>query len=532
MFLPLRKTLASVITAAAVFVALSLAPHARAQEAKSRINVSIPTPSSDGKYHGRFPHGDAPPTANPIAGAATDSTSASGSLGASGSVPNLAALSAVFPGPDTAGYIALNIPGQAAGFQWNDTVTGVKTTKLTSATVPTSGQWGNWYSSMGLAISLPFGPNLDQYHIAILSVSAGTSYLCDFGLQGSATPGPYNYRPLPAAFLNYSAGTAAFSRKHSQIMYVLASGAKLRLYDVVAGAFVDSSAASLGYSASWPSTGWPWNAGFNQWFMVNAQETWATGNNSASSGDTAYSLNLTNGTASTQVGAARSVDDTYSGYGAPTSDPVYSGDGSITSQYSFDLATSTKISTSPAITGSNWDGSNSFHMPSMNGYWVTFGSQLGGGHMQMMKIFADGSNNANSAVFWPKFYGQFHNSGHWWNQGSGTAQWMVMSTDNAIGDSGWTQTEKYAISFVSPDTGATRRLGFHYSWSGESGGNMAAGGPASGPGGASQYFSQAHATISHDGKLVLFSSNMLNQARTDAFVMEVPLTSGTPAAFP
>lgn len=48
----------------------------------SRLEISIPTASFDGVFHGRYPHGDAPSGAI-LAGAASDSTSASGTLGGS-----------------------------------------------------------------------------------------------------------------------------------------------------------------------------------------------------------------------------------------------------------------------------------------------------------------------------------------------------------------------------------------------------------------------------------------------------------------
>jgi hypothetical protein len=51
-------------------------------------------------------------------------------------------------------------------------------------------------------------------------------------------------------------------------------------------------------------------------------------------------------------------------------------------------------------------------------------------------------------------------------------------------------------------------------------------------GSISSYWAQPHATISHDGKLVIFGSNMLGTSRIDLFGMEVPTTTGTPPAFP
>jgi hypothetical protein len=471
-------------------------------------------------------------------------------------IPNITSLSATYPSANTTAFTAQNVLAMAANTKFLDAVTGTTMWKITANGTPASDQFCPWYSNLGLAISQPWGPNLDQYHIAFISATSGAGYICDFGPSWSSNPvGAYNFRTLPAILGSYSGTSSPFSRKASNphIMYSLTSAGVMRLYNcagvngtgaglnpTTGAGYVDSSAASLGYSASWPSTGWPWNTGIDQWLMINAQETWATANNSNGAKTTIYTLNLTNGTAATiSSSTVGSLDDTYVGYGQPTTNNCFSGDVPPGQAYSYNLDTSAVLPANPALTTSNWVGYNGFsHQASLNGYWTALESNKGGGTMQILKLRGDGTDNANSNILWPKYWGQYHMCGHWWTQGSGTNQFMLISMDWVSGSSlpsGWSSTENYALSFVNPDTGNTYRLGFHYSVSGQSGGNVAAGtgvGFTGSPGGASQYYSQAHASISHDGKLVIFGSNMGNQARIDLFVAEVPLIAGTPGTFP
>lgn len=460
---------------------------------------------ADGLHLARLPRGFA------IPGGAPPTTT----------VPNIAALSSTFPVQNTAAYTALNVPTMAAGTSFADPVTGITTWKISDTSTPTTGSsWGPWYSGMGLSISLPFGTNLDQYHIALSQMPTGSgAYVCDFGLSSSATPGPRNCRALPAAFLGYTAGTASFSRKNSQIMYILTSGAHVRLYDVVAGAFVDSSAASLGYSASWPSTGWPWNTAVNGWFAVDANEDWVSMNDAATSGTTEYALNLVTGATQTLV-VGGSLDDTYMGYG-----PFVTGDqqGAV-----WDLVNNTTINYSPALTsGNGWQLSQATaHGGTLRLGWTFFNSEGSFSTPYPVAIISSTAPATlpNTAIgtttvtpFQVKAWGSQHQSGHWWLQ-SGSNQY---SLNSSFGSGVGATSELYGITFFNFNAGAGFRLGHSYSVLGAISGCAS---PC--------YYTQPHATIAHDGKIVGFETDMLGSTRVDYMLMEVPVTTGTPPSFP
>lgn len=443
-------------------------------------------------------------------------------------VPNILALSAAFPAPNTTAYNALNVPAMAPGTLFSDPVTGVKTWKVTSATTPVAGMWAPWYPQMGLGISQAWGTNLDQYHVTLYNLTNDTCYVCDFGPSWSSNPvGPYNYRVLPSSrLISYAGGTASFSRRagNPHIMYILASGGKVRLYDVSAGVFVDSNAAALGYSASWPSTGWSWNAGISQWFMVNAAETWA---HARLSSNTFVAINLVTG--ATQSWAAPFlVDDAYIGYG-----DFATGDGQNVAVW--DLDANTQIAQNPPLTGANgWQGGEATsHVAIMRGYWIAQNTE-GSGSLPFPAAIISQSNptttviGSTSAVpYCPKAVPQYHTSGNWWLQTPGSGQYFLQSTVGTLQISpNYPASEGHALSFVNVWAGTMYRLGHSYSVN-----------PAT-----NYYYEQPHAHISHDGKLVMFGSNMLQtptaiapnagSKQVDLFVMEVPLQAGTPPSFP
>jgi hypothetical protein len=146
------------------------------------------------------------------------------------------------------------------------------------------------------------------------------------------------------------------------------------------------------------------------------------------------------------------------------------------------------------------------HLPSMRGFWIAADSMTGLGSMPLYQIKEDGSHTKVSNL--QGYYGQYHACGHW-KQSAGLDQYVLYSMDDAPSN-GWTPSLQYAMVFVRCDNGSTRVLGHHYS--------------VLPPATTNSYWSQAHATQSPDGRIVLFGSNMLNGPRLDVFLMEVPVS--------
>lgn len=452
--------------------------------------------------------------------------------GGTSTIPNITALSNAFPSANVTAYNSLNVPGMAAGTQFADPTTSVVTWKVTDATTPVSGHWTPWYSQMGLAISQAWGPNLDQYHIIMCSSANGagnTAYVCDFGLSTSSTPGLRNYRAITSFGTNYISGTASWSRLvgNPHILYTV-SGGKIRLLDVTAssgvGAFVDSSAASLGYSSSWPSTGWTFAAlSSGQWFTVNDTETWATAN--AGNGTPFLALNLVNGTSISQASGnlGGSTDDTYAAASAGGGN--FSTGDQQTKLWNLDTNSLISYSSIPGFTTS--------HMAVMRGFYACFDSSGSGSLPFPAAVIAQNSSATTTlgTQSTPPYLARgsntaFHNCGYWWLQSPTTGQYFLLSIAGVQGGS-WPASESYALNFVnpwgtaSPNTN-TYRLGFTY------GRNLSTMTGNSDP----SYYTQSWGHLSHDGKVVIFGSEMQGGTRIDMFAMEVPVTAGTPPSFP
>jgi hypothetical protein len=366
---------------------------------------------------------------------------------------------------DTAAYSALNVRGMAAGSAFSDPVSGVRTVKLTDANTGSGAQFYPMYSTLGLQISQAWGPNLDQYTIA-LEGSAGGFRLCDYKLGGQCT----NFRSVPAQDARFS-----FSRKagNERILYLL-SGSQLRRYNTATNTFEDT--------AGFP---YAWEAG--SWLQFNHDETWATMNGSG--GGVVTALNLSTRSVIRQT--VSGLDEIYSGYNNAAL--INAGSGSLV----WDLANNRLLPI-----GLPYGNLRTIsHVASMRGFWTAIDTVTGTGKMPLFRIYEDGSHSA--AVNIPGYWGQWHTSGHW-QQAEGTSQYFLLSNWD-MPSSGWTPAWRYALLFVRTSDGGVRHLGGHYS-----------------EGSGSDYYSQPHATQSHDGKLVVFGSNMLGGSRIDAFLMEVP----------
>jgi hypothetical protein len=382
----------------------------------------------------------------------------------SGGKVNLSVLSKTVSSNASA-YSSLDVRAMTAGSSFGDPITQARTVKLTDARTASGVQFYPAYSTLGLQISQAWGANKDQYTIA-LEGSSGGFRLIDYKLGGGIS----NVRSFPVDSERFS-----FSRKlgNERIAYLL-TGSQLRRYNTQSNAFEDTGA-------------FPYNWVAGGWLQLNHDETWATNNTSDNNGVTALNLN----TRAVITRPISGIDEIYSGHG----NSALVNSGSSSQVWNLDTNTLTPL----GLPFGNLTTIS--HVPSMNGFWVAIDTNTGAGHMPMYRINADGTHSA--AVMIPGYWGQWHNTGHW-QQDAGTAQYFLMSTWASPG-SGWVASWRYGLIFIRTDDGSVRYLGGHYS-----------------EGTSVDYYSQPHATQSHDGKLVVFGSNMLGGSRIDAFVMEVP----------
>jgi hypothetical protein len=382
--------------------------------------------------------------------------------------------------PNPAAYSALNVPGMKAGTAFSDPVTGTRTVKVTANGTPSSAQFCTVYATQGLQISQPWGPNRNQYTIAFINTGANV-YLCDYTLGGTTT----NYRAGPGG-----AGRVSFSRLagQAQILYVQ-SGSQLSRYNTAT-----NSTANTGiFPIAWATDSTP-----QCWLQLNQAETWATGINPSDNAVTA--VNTTSGKVITQ--ALAGIDEVYSGYNDVALINCDSGGHGPTAGYVWNLNTNTL--TSLGLPFGNM-GSIS-HVPSMRGFWIGTNTITGLGGMPLFRINEDGSHSQASTF--RGYYGQWHACGHW-KQSAGLDQYVLYSMLGGP-ENGWTPSLEYGLVFARCDNGSTAVLGHHYS--------------VVPPASTESYWTQAHATQSNDGRIVLFGSNMLNGPRLDVFLMEVPVS--------
>lgn len=378
-----------------------------------------------------------------------------------------------------------------AGGSYVDAASGVKVYKATDANTPTAGNVGMavTYSTQGLQISGPWGANSDQYTVFIHN-GKGASYLFDYKLGGAFS----NYRSIPAG-----EGAIAMSRKTPQIAYYL-SGGNLHRYDTSKNAAADSAPFSLAFSTA---------SGDKSWLMVNQDDTWASA--VATDGQSVTALDMVGGK---QITVANSgLDEVYIGYSSQALINDDAGGKAATAGYVYNFLTNSKASINlpfgqyPLVS----------HVPSLNGFWIATDNWTGGGHMPLDQIAYDGTHSSPTstkadAAGGKAYYGQFHASGHW-SQPAGQKQYVLYSFDHDT-NAADTPNLKYGMHFADVSTGILYLLAYHNSEDATT--NMAH------TVGGSNYWSQAHASESNDGKVVIWNSNLQDTSREDVYLAEVP----------
>jgi len=367
-------------------------------------------------------------------------------------------------------YTALNVRGMAAGSSYTDPVTGVRAWKVTSASVPTSGPFQSHFYSEGPAqVSWEWAAGKSTLYLL-------SGYLVDF----TRGVGFSNWRSVPSGTkqLTFSKNPAT-----PRIAFV-AVGSQLRRYDIGTNSYVDTG----NFPASFNIETWLQQDKDDRWFVANG----------ASSG-TVIAWNSQTGQSYT-----RSVSG--------LDEPYLERDG----RYVMLNGSSTQIwdLSNNTVAGFSAPGNTSVgHVPSLRGFFILSDVQTGQGITPQWR--ADPSAARSHAQFGTLdgYAPDAHPSGMWVQTdaelGNNLArQWWLRTSYN------WSYTAtgagaKEAIAFLRADGSGFRLLLHHYSVV-----------PTNG---ADNYWSMPRGTLSVDGKLVMFDSNMNNSPRSDVFLAEVPV---------
>ena len=361
----------------------------------------------------------------------------------------------------------------AAGGSYADPVTGVRVWKMTSATVPEANPSGfHFYSDGPAQASAEWAPGKHTLYIA-----TGGGYLVDF-TRGS---GFSNWRPVPAGTkqLTFSKNPAT-----PRIAYV-AVGNRLRRYDVGTNSWADSDFFPR-YSTSIPG--------------CSRTRTIAGSSRSARLSSTVIAWNSETG---------QSLSRSFSGL----DEPYLERDGryvmvNASPTQIWDLATNTVSSFTPP--GNTSVG----HVPSLRGFFVLGDVMTGSGTTPQWRVDPSPARSNTQFTTLSGYYPDSHNSGMWVQRdaelGNNLARQWYLRTSYDWSYAGSGSGVKEGLAFLRLNGSEYKLLLHHYSVK-----------PTAG---ADDYWSEPRGTLSVDGKLAMFDSNMNNGPRTDVFVAEVPVS--------
>ena len=382
-------------------------------------------------------------------------------------------------------YDALDVPGLAAGESYPDPVTGVTIYKVTDASSPVENIRGvHDYSEGGPFISLPWGPSQEMYSIYFrLRVSGWEAYIVDFNIETGAFSNGRSTNVVSVNDLRF-----AFSNNPNtpRIAYLiqLTSSSTLDRYDTET-----MQAANIGnFPHTFPDqAGWLHQDKDDRWFVA-AGTTWGVAAwNSETNVEYTYfpsgfdEPHLDRGGNYVAIARDRNSPEVPGVVG--NIDIMDLSDGSIDA--TLDRAQS--------------------HIGSLVDYFVYVYPHASKGKRPQRRINADGSNKTDIIVE-PDYVGSSgHRAGQWiTDNDTGTSQWYVASHY-----AGSTFPGAHAVVFVRADGSDVRFLAHHYSE------------------GSDSYRRQPHATVSPDGRLVMWTSDMNNpnsgSVRVDVFLAVVPL---------
>jgi len=378
--------------------------------------------------------------------------------------------------PNTAAYDALNVPSQAAGFSYNDPVTGVTIWKVTSSTVPAANTGaGHDYADGGNRASLGWGTN-NNTHTILIRGDGMSYYLVDF----TRGVGFSNYRLLPAAAQPERDLCFSFSNLASQprIAYVLNGGVLKRF---------NTQTMQVENTGHFPVT---LNA--DVWLQHDKSDVRFAGLRNGNTTVVAWNSRtgqLLNHTEAWMDEARLERDGRY---------VIMSNGNSTVRLWDLDLD-----SLGPTQTDPNF---SFFHNASLRGFWIDTDNNAIEPFAQD-RYYPSGGQITKTQFLSQSAGADVHHAGNWIQSdaelgGDHNKQWSFVSGYGNYAGVLW----QLAVGVQRGDGSGQRLLLHHYS---------------SNP----TYWETPWGTPSPDGKVVLFNSNMNGAARYDLFVAEMPLRS-------
>lgn len=385
---------------------------------------------------------------------------------------------------DTVAFDSLNVLGMAAGDLYIDPVTGIAVYKVTDGNTPLAGNTGGAhdYAEGGPHISLPWGPAGEMRTLYLFSSLPGVSavhYLVDFDTQtgefANWRQAPSGNRELYWAFSN-DPGTP-------QIAYYIggANAHTITRYDtaVMAAANTGLFPKDLSVESDDRDVEWLQADKNDEWFVVQTRDRLKT-----------IAWNGVSGVSWTA---------TVSGNDEPHLDRDGTFVGIVADQGNSDNVLMLLDLADGTLTGPSAHYTS--HQAPLRGHFVYAYVENLGDQRRLEPATGEIVQYYSSAQY---FGGSGHRAGQWVvDNDPGERQWYVASHWG----SGPPIPAKQAVVFVRADGSGVRLLAHHYSKPG------------------SQYHMQPHATVSADGKVVMWKSNQnadFGAGRHDVFLALTP----------
>ena len=377
--------------------------------------------------------------------------------------------------PQYSTYDALDVPGMASGAQYNDPLTDVLITKISDSTTPVSNtNHSSDYSSGPLQISQPWGVGGDMYTLKTILGNTGAGYLVDYQLGGTLS----NWRAAPVG--SDTQFCFSYNPATPQIAYYL-DGTTLHRYDTATDADADTG--------NFPATGQG-----TLWLQGEANDDWFV----SSDNTTVYAFKASDNTKLSRSGGPNFDEPYFEHNGRYVF--LVNNDASFPGPYPniiWDL-TDDSIDEFSSI-------HRVFHSAALYGHWT--GEDVdAGGNSDCFRLKA--SDHALTE-FWDMggYASDYHDAGQWLQpEVTDTEQYFLKTMYQE--DNEATSDLLGVLALIRLDGADIRILAHHYSQRD----------------GLGSYFdSYCRSTISPDGFLVMFTSDMNNVgSRGDLFVAELP----------